>query len=137
LAGLRVGIAVGPATLIREIEKSRGPYKVSQVAEVAGISALNQDADWVRAVVRQVRQNRLKLKEELERMGLRACDSGGNFVLFRVRAGGSAMELAAALRARGVAVRPFPDLPVLGDCLRVTVGPWSLMERFLKELAGV
>jgi histidinol dehydrogenase len=137
LAGLRVGIAVGPAPLIQEIEKSRGPYKVSQVAEVAGISVLNQDAQWVRGVVREVRQNRLKLKEELERMGFRACDSGGNFVLFRVREGGSALDMAAALRARGVAVRPFPDLVVLGDCLRVTVGPWPLMERFLKELAAL
>jgi histidinol-phosphate/aromatic aminotransferase/cobyric acid decarboxylase-like protein len=35
------------------------------------------------------------------------------------------------LREHGVAVRPFPALPHAGDCIRVSVGPWPLLERFL------
>jgi hypothetical protein len=35
------------------------------------------------------------------------------------------------MRARGVAVRPFPALPHIGDALRFSVGPWPLLERCL------
>src|SRR5690606_7844307 len=40
LAGLRVGYALGPAELIREVEKARGPYAVSAAAEAAALAAL-------------------------------------------------------------------------------------------------
>lgn len=134
LAGLRVGIAIGPAVLIHEIEKSRGPYKVSQLAEVAAITALNQDADWIRSSIQELRRNRARLKTELERLGFRVFESGANFLLFQLPSGMLATEMAATLRDRGVAVRPFGGLPVVGECLRVTIGPWHLMERFLREL---
>ena len=42
--------------------------------------------------------------------------------------------VTATLRERGVAVRPFPRLEGLGDAIRVTVGPWPMMERFLSTL---
>lgn len=47
------------------------------------------------------------------------------------------MLLAEALRAHGVAVRAFPGLPVCGDAIRVSVGPWEAMERFLEALRRV
>ena len=42
-----------------------------------------------------------------------------------------ARHTVAQLRARGVAVRPFPALPHIGDALRFSVGPWPLLERCL------
>jgi histidinol-phosphate/aromatic aminotransferase/cobyric acid decarboxylase-like protein len=39
------------------------------------------------------------------------------------------------MRAQGVAVRPFPGVPGLGDALRITVGPWPMLERALEALA--
>ena len=44
------------------------------------------------------------------------------------------VAVGQALRARGVAVRPFPALPHIGDALRITVGPWPLLERLLDSL---
>ena len=35
--------------LVAEVEKSRGPYKVSAVAERAGVAALTEDREWVGA----------------------------------------------------------------------------------------
>jgi histidinol-phosphate/aromatic aminotransferase/cobyric acid decarboxylase-like protein len=43
----------------------------------------------------------------------------------------------AALRERGVAVRPFPGIPGLGDAVRVSVGRWDYMERFLEALENL
>jgi len=146
LAGLRVGYAIGPARLIREIEKSRGPYKVTATANAAALAALTQDEPWVRDVVRQVRENRERLAVELRALGLRVWPSQTNFLLVQAPAldgaaasaePNAARRLGAALRARGVAVRVFPALPHAGDCIRVSIGPWPLMQRFLDALREV
>lgn len=136
LAGLRVGYAIGPAELIREVEKSRGPYKVSAVADAAARGILSADGAWVDDVVAQTRSNRARLAERLEQLGLGFWPSAANFILIQLPAGRSASDMNSALRASGVAIRPFADVPHAGDCIRVTVGPWEMMESFLTALAG-
>jgi len=160
LAGVRVGYAIGPARLIAEIEKSRGPYKVSGPAEAAALAVLRHDRDWVERTVAQVRRNRDRLAAALRDIGLHTWPSAANFLLVQVPEGWRApppadprttvvqnaapyatitraQAFAAALRERGVAVRPFPALPLAGDCVRVTVGPWPLLERFLGAVEEV
>lgn len=138
LAGLRIGYAIGAPALVREIEKSRGPYKISAAAEAAALAALAEDRAWAAANVAEVVRNREALVAELEGLGLRVWPSAANFLLVRAGAGerGAAARLAAALRERDVAVRAFPGLPQAGDCIRVSIGPWPLMERFLDALRG-
>ncbi|HEY0304158.1 MAG TPA: histidinol-phosphate transaminase [Longimicrobiales bacterium] len=137
LAGLRVGYAIGPAALIREVEKSRGPYKVNAVADAAARGILSADRAWVDDVVAQTRVNRTQLAQRLRALGLTLWPSAANFILVKLPAGRMANEVNMALRARGVAVRPFANLPHAGDCIRVTVGPWEMMEEFLTTLAAV
>jgi histidinol-phosphate aminotransferase len=150
LAGLRVGFAVGSPEVVREVEKSRGPYKVGRLAERAAVAALSDPEGWVPEVLREVAESRARLGRELERRGLRPLAGSGNFLLLPVEEleqsprgspassdGGAATRIASALRARGVAVRPFPALPGIGDAIRVTVGPWPLLERFLQALDAV
>lgn len=136
LAGLRVGFAVGPAALIREIEKARGPYKVNTTAEAAAAAALREDTAWVQVNVASVRQNRTRLAGALEGVGLQTWPSAANFLLVQApeQRVGAARDFAAALRAHGIAVRPFPQLPQAGECIRVSVGPWSMMERLLEAV---
>lgn len=134
LAGLRIGYAVGPADLIREIEKSRGPYKVSAIAEAVACAVLEDDRGWVAERVAETREIRTRLAGELARRGLIAPPSAANFLLVRLPSGARADAVAAAVRACGVGIRPFAALPSLGECVRVTVGPWWMMERFLAAL---
>ena len=136
LAGLRVGLAFGSEGLIREVEKSRGPYKVSRLAEAAAVAALLDEEGWVEETVAACLDHRERLAAALGARGLTPLPSRTNFLLVPV-ADGRAVELALALRDRGVAVRPFPDCPDVGDALRVTVGPWPLMERFLGAVDDV
>jgi histidinol-phosphate aminotransferase len=59
--------------------------------------------------------------------------SHANFILLPVR---DANAVAAELRDKsGIAVRPFTGLPGFGDALRISVGPWDVMERVLAPLA--
>jgi histidinol-phosphate aminotransferase len=137
LAGLRVGYGVGDAALVREVEKARGPYKVNTLAERAAIAALESDAAWVDARVAEAVANRGRLVAELARLGLASLPSGGNFVFVPLasRTGG-APAFAAALRRADVGVRVYTGLTVIGDGVRITVGPWPLMERLLEAIRG-
>jgi histidinol-phosphate aminotransferase len=133
LAGLRVGFGLASRELALEIEKSRGPYKVSRLAEAAGAAALRDGAGWVERTVAECVENRERLRVELLARGWAPLPSRTNFLLVPVPRG-SAVSLSDALRADGVAVRPFPACPDVGDALRVTIGPWPLLERFLEAM---
>ncbi|HSK20368.1 MAG TPA: histidinol dehydrogenase [Longimicrobiales bacterium] len=128
LAGLRVGYAVGPARLIAEVEKSRGPYKVGGVAQAAALAAL-RDGAWVADRIAEVRTNRARLRAELEARGTAVWESAANFLLTEIP--GSAGSWNTRLRERGVAVRPFSALTGAGECIRVSIGPWDMMQQFL------
>ena len=133
LAGLRVGFAVGPAALVQEAEKSRGPYKVSQMGVLAALAAMGDTSDWAERIRAETLDNRERLGEELRLRGLHPLPSNANFILFPVEPA-SAAEVNRALRERGVAARPFPNMPEIGDAVRVTIGPWEQMEAFLSSL---
>lgn len=134
LAGLRVGYAVGDPAMVAEVEKSRGPYKVNGVAQMAAVAALTQDRIWVADRVREAIVNRGRLTDALRAMGLDPVPSDANFVLVPVP---DAAGADRHMRQRGVAVRPFRSLPRIGDALRISVGPWHLMEECVATLRTV
>ena len=133
LAGLRCGFAVARPDVALEVEKSRGPYKVARLTAETAAAAVRDASGWTPGVVAECLANRQRLGAELTKRGLRALESSANFILFRAPSGAGADD-AAALREDGVQVRAFRDIPELGDALRVTVGPWPLLERFLSAL---
>lgn len=134
LAGLRVGYAVAAPATALEIEKSRGPYKVSRVAGEAAAAALRDVDGWVARTVAECVANRERAFPELLRRGLDPLPSLANFILFRSPTGNAKAD-ALGIRAHGVAVRPFPgDMPEGADALRLTVAPWAEMERFFAAL---
>lgn len=136
LAGLRIGFGVGARPVIEEIEKSRGPYKVGRLDEIVAVRALEDADGWVDEIVERTLANRARLTRALEDRGLSPLPSRANFLLVPVPEPG-ADGFTARLREGGVGVRAFPGLPGVGDAIRVTVGPWSLMERFLSTLDAV
>ena len=140
LAGLRVGYAVGNPRLVAEVEKSRGPYKVNALAERAALAALTDDLPWVRARIAEVQENRERLSRALTACGVfEVIPSAANFVLAIVRPGrgAGAAAIAQRLRDREIAVRPFADLAGMGEGIRITIGPWDMMQRFLETLNDV
>lgn len=131
LAGLRVGYGVGAAALIAELEKVRGPYKVSSLGEQAALMALRHDIPWMRETVAQTLTLRDRFVTALGDAGFAPFLSDANFVLLAVDNGPTT---AQRLQASGVAVRPFVGLTGIGDAVRVTIGPWAAMERVIEAL---
>ncbi|TVR50672.1 MAG: aminotransferase class I/II-fold pyridoxal phosphate-dependent enzyme, partial [Gemmatimonadales bacterium] len=142
LAGLRVGFAVGAPEVVREIEKARGPYKVTRVSEAAAVAALEDREGWIPGIVAEARIQRGYLRAELESRGFRVLPSGANFLCLPLEEGplGSAATadmVTARLRKSGIAVRPFAGLHGLGDAIRVSMGPRDEMDRLLNALDGM
>lgn len=139
LAGLRVGYATGAPALVAEVEKSRGPYKVSTVAERAALAALGGGLEWARERVVEAKANRERLTLELARRGLAPIRSEANFVLVPIA---NANDRARHMRTLGIAVRPFEGLPAVSDALRgsggsalrISVGPWEMIDAALDAL---
>ena len=77
---------------------------------------------------------RERFAESLRSSGFAPLPSAANFVLVPVT---SAAEASAALQRAGVAVRPFAGLPGIGDALRITIGPWPMLEACLAAMREV
>jgi histidinol-phosphate aminotransferase len=133
LAGLRIGYGVANATLIDEVVKSRGPYKVNAFAETAATAALTDDREWMKSIVAETKTVRARFAGELRARGFSPFPSQGNFVCVPVR---DARSSVARLSERGIAVRGFSKLAVIGDVLRIGLAPWPVLERVLDALPG-
>lgn len=136
LAGMRVGYGIAVPNLIREVDKSRGPFKLGGLAERAAVAALADDSGWTDRVVASMRENRERLVAELGKRGMQPHPSVTNFLLVPVSPLSTAMAVRE-LAARGILVRAFPDQPEQGDSVRITVGPWPMMETLLTALDEV
>jgi len=131
LAGLRVGYAIGPADAIARIVVARGPYKVGTLAEAVAVAVVRHDGAWVRDRVGDVRALRATFTERLRARGFRVLDSEANFVAIQVD---DAHETFARMLDAGVLVRAYASLPVLGDLIRVTIGPAAMLDEALEAL---
>ena len=131
LGGLRIGYAVGRPELLMEINKASGPFKVNAIAERVACATLEHGLPWVRARVEDAQAARVALRESLIAMGLKPLPSEANYVMLPVP---NAVAVAAHLREHGIAVRAFANLAVIGDALRITVGPAPMMDRCLTAL---
>ena len=133
LAGLRVGLAFGPAALIDGLIKVKDSYNVDALA-AAGAEAALSDMEHMRANVAKVKATRARLTAGLGELGLRPVPSQANFVF--VRCGRRARDVYLKLKERGILVRYFED-PYVEDGLRISVGTDTEVDQLLRELAEI
>ncbi|MEP6765061.1 MAG: histidinol-phosphate transaminase [Gemmatimonadaceae bacterium] len=131
LGGLRIGYAVSRSELVYEIDKASGPFKVNAIAERVASATLQNGLPWVRARVEDAKAARSSLRASLIEMGFKPLPSESNYIMLPLP---NAMAVAANMRMSGVAVRAFAGLAVIGDALRITVGPEEMMKRCLVAL---
>lgn len=138
LAGARIGYGIASPELVTEIEKARGPYKLTAIGERAARAALVEDGPWVREKVREATAAREWLRCELEQRGIATPASQSNFLFVPIA---NAHDIAAYMAKEGVAVRPFAKLPKIddrlaatdGSALRITVAPIPMMQTMLES----
>ncbi len=122
LAALRVGWAHGSARIIGFMNRMRGIGNVNALAQEAAVAALS-DLDFVREVARRTAEERARVTEALEAIGLTVVPGVTNFLLVRFPVGTNHTAAAALshLAEHRIIVRAVDDYG-LDDCLRITLG---------------
>jgi len=137
LAGLRVGFAIGNASLVAALDRvknSFNSYPLDRLA-IAGAVAALEDRDYFRAIRDRIVESRGTLSRELTKLGFEVLPSAANF-LFARHPGHAAREIASLLRSRQILVRHF-DAPRTRDFLRITIGTDEECTALLTALAGI
>ncbi|PZG50782.1 histidinol-phosphate transaminase [Spongiactinospora gelatinilytica] len=129
LAGLRVGYLVGHPAVAAEIRKTRLPYTVSHLAQVAARASLRAH-DELMARVDQTIAERERVRAALLAHGVPVAPSEANFVWAPLQERTAAF--AAACAAENVHVRAYP-----GDGVRVTIGLPEAGDAFLKLIGAL
>jgi histidinol-phosphate aminotransferase len=114
LAGARVGYGFAPGGLVEAIDKVREPFNVNSIAQ-AGAAACLDDIEELNRRRQLNFDQRQRLYQAFERLGLRYYPSAANFVWVYVPDAATSFN---ELLERGVIVRPFPP----SGGLRVGVG---------------
>ena len=137
LAGLRVGMAFGNASLIEALTRMKNSfnsYPLDKLAQ-AGATASVLDTEYFEQTRQQVIDLRTSLTAELTTLGYKVLPSHANFVFARPK-DGDASAVASALREQGIIVRHF-DKPRIAEYLRITIGTAEQNERLIDALKAL
>ena len=134
LAGLRVGYLLASPELVREINKARLPYNLNFFSQAAAIAALEEKEALEASVARLVRERERVLAVLASMPGVRAWPSRANFFVLELLEGTDPKAVFSSMLRRGVLVRDVTSYPMLGRCLRVSVGSEAENEAFLGAL---
>ncbi|MGO3000980.1 histidinol-phosphate transaminase [Psychrobacter aquimaris] len=137
LAGLRVGMAFGNASLIEALTRMKNSfnsYPLDKLAQ-AGATASVLDVEYFTQTCQQVIDLRHSLTAELTALGFDVLPSHANFVFARPK-DGNANTVANALREQGIIVRHF-DKPRINEYLRITTGTAEQNSRLIEALQAL
>ena len=137
LAGLRVGMAFGNASLIEALTRMKNSfnsYPLDKLAQ-AGATASVLDIAYFEQTRQQVIDLRTALTAELTALGYNVLPSHANFVFARPH-DGAASQVAEILREQGIIVRHF-DKPRINEYLRITIGTAAQNERLINALKAL
>jgi len=136
IASLRLGYAVSNEELASTLdERFQMPYAVCSIALRAGLKLLDR-VEVVRRAVKALKVERsraIKLLNEID--GVRAFDSETNFILISLPV--DSRMLYERLLEKGIIVRNLGRVLHLEDCIRVTVAPRPVMDKFITTFREV
>ncbi len=128
LAGLRVGYLVARGPLASALKALAYPHPISSYSAKAVERAL----DLEKYVRRSVDEARAVRDEVAGRLLTDKYVGEANFITLKLE---DAEAVAAELYKRGFAVRALGGRPLCESCLRFTVAPMDIMEKFLVALS--
>ncbi len=136
LAGLRLGLLIGGAQWLTQIEKIRLPYNINVLTQASALFALAH-TEVLEEQACRVRAGRESLFQALSVLpGIMPYPSRGNFILFRAPSG-QAEAIFMRLKQSGVLIKNLHGAgALLTDCLRVTVGTPEENRAFLTALTS-
>jgi histidinol-phosphate aminotransferase len=134
LAGLRFGFAVAHQDLAL-VFSSIIPYTVGTITS-RYVQKLLDKVALVQEWTEKAKKERQRLVKALRAVdGIDVMDSKANFVTFKPRV--SANNVYNELLRKDIVVKDLGDLPVIGHCLRVSVGLPNMNDQFLRAISEI
>ena len=130
LAAIRVGYMIANESIINIIEKVRSPYNLNTISQFIATNAL-KNKDRVFSYIENMKIERDYIYRELNKVGIKAYKSYGNFIFFSCNVD----NLFEKLANRGIVIREFSK--ELKYYYRVTVGEKIENEEFLNTLKEI
>jgi len=118
LAGLRIGVLIGPTQQIGYIRRFCPPFNVNAVA-LACLDAAIADQEFVRGYMSQIRHGREQVEWVCKEFNLHYWPSETNFILVRI--GSDVTRFTRAMQRHGVMVRDSSAQPGCQGCVRITI----------------
>lgn len=126
-ASLRIGYMVAQKEIITNFYRIKPPYDIGGENQRIAIELLRGEMK-----TKEILENKKKLKDDLESMGLKIYPSDSNFFLMQIP---QAQKIYTRLVEKGIIVRDRSDQ--IKDCLRITIGDKAeceLLTSSLKEI---
>ena len=134
LAGMRFGYAVAHPDVASLLSETV-PFTVSTVTAKCVLKLLS-NMYFIEKSIEMVKAERKRLVNALKAVkDIEVFDSKANFVTFKPH--GDADRIYHKLLEKGIMIKNLGNLPVIGHCLRVTVGLPHMNRQFLNALKRI
>jgi histidinol-phosphate aminotransferase len=122
LASLRLGWAYAPENVVDILNRVRGPFNVSGVAQAAGVAAI-EDQEFIDKCVAHNSKWLSEISSKVKELGLIAHPAVANFVLveFSEDSGNTAQDADKFLKSKGIIGRRM-EAYKLPKCMRFSIG---------------
>ncbi|MCK5451702.1 MAG: histidinol-phosphate transaminase [Candidatus Omnitrophica bacterium] len=128
LAGIRIGYALARKDIAEVLNKIREPFNINSIAQAAAIAAL-KDNEYLEKSVELVKQEKKKIYNELNSLGVRLFPSRTNFILMDT--GRDSVKIAGDLLKQGIIVREMSGWGFKGY-IRVNIGLQEENDKFIE-----
>jgi histidinol-phosphate aminotransferase len=135
LAGLRLGYLISNESIVEYVQRVVGPFNVNSVTQQTIALALKKWSYFEQQIKFVVDERKWLMKNLKQIDGVKPYPSDANFILFKVAKDNltSAM-ITERMENRNVLVKDRGHLPLLENCIRVTVGTRNMNQAFLSAL---
>jgi histidinol-phosphate aminotransferase len=135
LAGLRLGYLVSSKHVVKYVKRVIGPFNVNSVTQQAIVLALENWSYFKEQIDLVVSEREWLTKNLQQTDGVHPYPSNANFILFKVTKDKlDSATLTNRMEKRNVLVKDRGHLPLLDNCIRVTVGNREMNESFISAL---
>jgi len=135
LAGLRLGYLVSNKSIVEYVQRVVGPFNVNSVTQQTIALALEKWSYFKEQINFVVNEREWLMKNLTQLDGVNPYPSDANFILFKVtKENLTSAIVTERLENRNVLVKDRGHLPLLENCIRVTVGTRNMNETFLSAL---
>ena len=134
LAGIRIGWCCSSSKVVSILEKVKGPFNTSSIAQKMAIIALN-DQEHLNKIIKDNKNNKIWFEEQLTRLNIKFLPSYGNFT-FIESTKERAIDFENALEENGILIRQLKSYN-LPHCLRISIGTLEDMKKTIEVIEKI